>query len=300
MLNAKPQIVYSVFCEGVEEVYGNILPISICNVSSLISVDKQIFFLTWVTGLCKEESQLTFLISDLKGNIMNVDVSSSVIWKVGGASAQILISITEKLSDLLKKKSCLRLEIKESGVTLTKKILKCIKNKNTTCFSFVNEPIMMTITDYCKQKGWQYAFSNNNVIVGENVSIGGGVFFGGVAPIVVGHDTMFASNVMVNTGTHDVDVHPMNVSSVSRPISIGCHCLIGTMATILPGVKIHDHAVVGAGSIVTAHVPGRAIVAGNPARIIRFREEDLPENQNVGLGIIGGFLDEKQVCKLQR
>lgn len=46
---------------------------------------------------------------------------------------------------------------------------------------------------------------------------------------------------------------------------------IGAKSTIMSGVKIHNGAVVGAGSTVTKNVPPYAIVAGNPARVIKFR-----------------------------
>lgn len=46
---------------------------------------------------------------------------------------------------------------------------------------------------------------------------------------------------------------------------------IGAKSTIMSGIKIHDGAVVGAGSVVTKDVPPFAIVGGNPAQIIKFR-----------------------------
>lgn len=51
-------------------------------------------------------------------------------------------------------------------------------------------------------------------------------------------------------------------------------CWIGDNVTILAGVTIHSGAVVGAGSVVTRDVPAYAIVAGNPARIIKYRFEE--------------------------
>jgi len=51
---------------------------------------------------------------------------------------------------------------------------------------------------------------------------------------------------------------------------------IGSNATILP-VRIGRNAVVGAGSVVTKDVPDGAIVAGNPARFLRFREGFHPD-----------------------
>lgn len=44
---------------------------------------------------------------------------------------------------------------------------------------------------------------------------------------------------------------------------------IGSSVTILAGVTIGEHAIVGAGAVVTKDVPAHTIVAGNPARILR-------------------------------
>jgi acetyltransferase-like isoleucine patch superfamily enzyme len=49
---------------------------------------------------------------------------------------------------------------------------------------------------------------------------------------------------------------------------------IGSGATILSNVVIGENAVVGAGSVVTRNVPPNAVVAGNPARLLRFIESD--------------------------
>jgi len=49
---------------------------------------------------------------------------------------------------------------------------------------------------------------------------------------------------------------------------------IGANSVILPGVTIGEEALVGAGSVVTRDVPSRAIVAGNPARIVGYRDKN--------------------------
>jgi UDP-2-acetamido-3-amino-2,3-dideoxy-glucuronate N-acetyltransferase len=49
---------------------------------------------------------------------------------------------------------------------------------------------------------------------------------------------------------------------------------IGANSVVLPGVTIREGALVGAGSVVTKDVPKRAIVSGNPARIIGYRENE--------------------------
>jgi acetyltransferase-like isoleucine patch superfamily enzyme len=55
---------------------------------------------------------------------------------------------------------------------------------------------------------------------------------------------------------------------------------IGSGATILSNVSIGENAIVGAGSVVTKDVPANAIVAGNPARILRFIDSEV-ETKNV-------------------
>ena len=56
-----------------------------------------------------------------------------------------------------------------------------------------------------------------------------------------------------------------------KRVVVGNDVWIGRSAIILPGVVIGDGAVVGAGAVVTKSVPPYAIVAGNPAKLIRFR-----------------------------
>ena len=59
----------------------------------------------------------------------------------------------------------------------------------------------------------------------------------------------------------------------SEPVIIGDNVWIGSKVVILPGVRIGNNAVVGAGSIVTKDIPPRCVAAGNPARVIRHLKE---------------------------
>jgi acetyltransferase-like isoleucine patch superfamily enzyme len=52
---------------------------------------------------------------------------------------------------------------------------------------------------------------------------------------------------------------------------------LGSSVTVLCGVTVGENAIVGAGSVVTRNVPPNAIVAGNPARVIRTIEERKPQ-----------------------
>jgi len=63
------------------------------------------------------------------------------------------------------------------------------------------------------------------------------------------------------------------VKETLQGVRIGKRAKIGANATILPGVTVGDDALVGAGSVVTKDVPPRAVVAGNPARVIKTIDE---------------------------
>jgi acetyltransferase-like isoleucine patch superfamily enzyme len=75
-----------------------------------------------------------------------------------------------------------------------------------------------------------------------------------------------------NTNIFDGNAHELIVAGVprprTRPVHIGNNVWVGTGAIVL-GVNIGNGAVVAAGSVVTADVPGEVVVAGNPARIVK-------------------------------
>jgi maltose O-acetyltransferase len=60
-------------------------------------------------------------------------------------------------------------------------------------------------------------------------------------------------------------------NQVQKPVFIGNDVWIGTRAILLPGVHVGDHSIIGAGAVVAKDVPPWAIVVGNPARVVRYR-----------------------------
>lgn len=93
--------------------------------------------------------------------------------------------------------------------------------------------------------------------------------------LVLGTDVVMGPDVVLMSSAHAFEATNMPINQqgalTRRPVIIGNDVWIGTRVIVLPGVKIGNKAVIGAGSVVTKSVPAGAIVAGNPARIIRYR-----------------------------
>lgn len=85
------------------------------------------------------------------------------------------------------------------------------------------------------------------------------------------HPTGFLSTSSMLYGQNNVLGVRSNWNHSPHPPEIGSDVWIGAFAFIRQGVKIGHGAIVGAGAIVTHDVPPYAIVAGSPARVIRFR-----------------------------
>lgn len=91
----------------------------------------------------------------------------------------------------------------------------------------------------------------------------------------IGNDVIMGPDVVILSGSHEtsrLDLQ-MNRQGAARrkSVRIGNDVWIGTRVIILPGVQVGDGAIVGAGSVVTRNVPALAVVAGVPARVIKYR-----------------------------
>ncbi len=89
--------------------------------------------------------------------------------------------------------------------------------------------------------------------------------------IYIGDCTKLGPNVIICTAGHPIlpELRGVSPYQFNMPVHIGCNCWIGAGSCILPGVTIGDHAVIGAGSVVTKDIPPRTIAVGNPCRILR-------------------------------
>lgn len=106
-----------------------------------------------------------------------------------------------------------------------------------------------------------------DVVIGNNVTVKSGV--------QIWNGTRIGDNVFIGpnvTFTNDMFPRSKVYPESFEGITIEKFASLGANSTILPGVTIGEYAMVGAGAVVTKNVPARAVVIGNPAKVIRFIE----------------------------
>lgn len=119
------------------------------------------------------------------------------------------------------------------------------------------------------------------LLPGAKITIGSDVGMSGTTvcaarSITIGDRVLLGADVMiVDTDFHPVDELPRRHLPIPTPaegddVFIGPDAFIGARCVILKGSKVGAGAVVGAGSVVSGVVPPHAIVAGAPAKFIRW------------------------------
>lgn len=132
----------------------------------------------------------------------------------------------------------------------------CRIGDNTRIGTFVEVQKNAVIGKNCKISS--HTFICEGVTIEDNVFIGHGVIF-------INDTIPRATNSAGKLQTEDD--WKVETTLVKKGASIG------SGATILANVTIGENALVGAGAVVTRDVPPNAVIAGNPARILRFLDE---------------------------
>lgn len=89
--------------------------------------------------------------------------------------------------------------------------------------------------------------------------------------VFIGHGVMFTNDSYPRATTADGGLQTEADWKVEKTL-IKQGASLGTGATILPNISVGKNAIVGAGSVVTRDVPDNAVVAGNPAKVLRYLE----------------------------
>lgn len=121
--------------------------------------------------------------------------------------------------------------------------------------------------------------SIHNLEIEDDVWIGKNCNICAEGSLKIGSGTIMSHNIEIWTQSHryeanDLESIPYDRLFIKKPVCIGQNVWIGSRVIILPGVTIGEGAVIGAGSVVTKDIPSCAVVGGNPAKIIKYRDKN--------------------------
>lgn len=122
---------------------------------------------------------------------------------------------------------------------------------------------------YVRLATWRTGEREGRIVIGDCVLISPGTHIVASEEIVIGSDTMIASNCYISDSDwHDTYDRTAELDK-HKPIRIGENVWLGVRVIVAKGVTIGENSIIGAGAVVTQDIPANCIAAGNPARVVR-------------------------------
>ncbi|WP_417656306.1 acyltransferase [Pseudidiomarina aestuarii] len=111
------------------------------------------------------------------------------------------------------------------------------------------------------------------ISIGDNFYMNVGCHI--LGDIAIGNDVQIGPKTVIWGRDHGMKIGQLirEQSHVCAPVTIRDDVWVGANVTILKGVEIGKGAVIGAGAVVTQNIPEYAIAVGNPARVVKYREQ---------------------------
>lgn len=119
------------------------------------------------------------------------------------------------------------------------------------------------------------AINANNIFIGDNSYINGGMIYAGKnSRITIGNDCLISYSVHIRCVSHTISDPNKLINQQGeweKDIIIGNNVWIGFGVQILPGITIGDNSIIGAGAVVTKDVKPNEVFGGIPAHLIHTR-----------------------------
>lgn len=177
--------------------------------------------------------------------------------RITGEPCQWLYILFWKVMILQERKFIHSVRMKEADCQIRRVILKELFGNNLGDGSMISPPLNGACV--------------GSVKIGRNVLINSNLLAMARGGITIEDNAMIAANVQLISNNHD----PYDLCTLTcKPVLIREYAWVGAGATILPGVCIGRHAIVGAGSVVTKDVPDYAVAVGNPAKVIKMLDKE--------------------------
>ncbi|QTP55375.1 N-acetyltransferase [Billgrantia sulfidoxydans] len=139
----------------------------------------------------------------------------------------------------------------------------CLLGKGTRIWQFAVVMKGAVIGEDCNLCA--HTLVEGDVVIGSRVTVKSGVFLW--AGTRIEDDVFIGPNATFTNDKHPRSkVYPKQFSG----IKVARYASIGANATLLPGIIVGEYAMIGAGAVVTKNVPARAVVIGNPAKVVRY------------------------------
>lgn len=113
-----------------------------------------------------------------------------------------------------------------------------------------------------------------HISIGNRVIVNVNCYLSGEGGLTIGSDVLIGPDVKLLSAGHHItgDDTPISKTGITRtPVEVCDGAWIGAAAVVLEGVRVGVGSVVAAGSVVTKNVPDGAVVAGVPAKLIKYR-----------------------------
>ena len=125
--------------------------------------------------------------------------------------------------------------------------------------------------------GGEFKGFGKHVHLGNNVNFNDNVFINGSGEVHIGSYFHTGVNLTIISSNHNFENAtsiPYDKTRIHKKVIIKDFVWCGNNVTIIPGITIGEGAIIAAGAVVVKDVPDCAIVGGNPAQLIRYRNKE--------------------------